>query len=50
MLIKFKSPYEEKEPTAYLKERITLLTNYLIGDVCDSDLVDLELQHCECSG
>ena len=29
LLIKFKAPGEEQEPTAYLQECITSLTNYL---------------------
>jgi hypothetical protein len=31
MLIKFNSPGEQQELTAYLKECITTLTNYLLG-------------------
>jgi len=35
LLIKFKSPGEEQEPTAYLKDCITALTNYLVDEVND---------------
>ena len=39
LLIKFRAPGEEQNPTTYLKECITALTNYLVNDVDDRDLV-----------
>jgi len=39
LLIKSKPPGEEQEPAVYLKERITSLTNYLVDDVRDRNLV-----------
>ena len=47
LLIKFKPPGEEQEPTAYLKECITSLTNYLVDDVRDRDLVGLRIRNTE---
>ena len=41
MLINFKSPGEEQEPTAYLKECITALTNLLVAEVPIRELVGL---------
>jgi hypothetical protein len=39
LIIKFKLPGQEREPTTYLKECITELMNYLVDDVPDRDLV-----------
>jgi len=39
LLIKFNSLVEEQDPTAYLKECITALTNYLVAKVPDTDFV-----------
>jgi hypothetical protein len=47
MLIKFHSPGEEHEPTAYLKECITALANYLVDKVPDRDLVGLRIRNTE---
>ena len=47
LLITFRSPGEEQEQTAYLKERITALTNYLVHDVRDRDLVGLRIRNTE---
>jgi hypothetical protein len=47
LLIKFRSPGEEQEPTAYLKECITALTNYLVKEVNDRDLVGLRIRNPE---
>ena len=47
LLIKFRSPGEEQEPTAYLKECITALTNYLVKEVNDRDLVGLRIRNTE---
>jgi hypothetical protein len=47
MIIKFNSPGEEHEPTAYLKECITALTNYLVDEVADRDLVELKIRNTE---
>jgi len=46
LLIKFNSPGEEQEPTAYLKECITL-TDYLVDEVPDRDLVGLRIRNTE---
>ena len=43
MLTKFNSPGEEQEPTAYLRECITALTNYLFEEVPGRDLVGLRI-------
>ena len=45
LLIKFKSPGEEQESTAYLKECITALTNYLVDEVAERDLVGLRIRN-----
>ena len=45
LFIKFKFPGEEQEPTAYLKECITALTNYLVDELGDSDLVVLRIRN-----
>ena len=47
VLIKFRSPGEEREPTAYLTECITLLTNYLVDVVRDRYLVGLRIWNTE---
>lgn len=47
VLINFKSPVEEQEPTAYLKECITALTNYLVDEVPGRDLVGLRILNTE---
>ena len=46
LLIKFNSPGEELEP-AYLKECITALTDYLVNEVADRDLVGLRSRNTE---
>jgi hypothetical protein len=46
-LIKFNSPGEEQEPTSYLRECITGLTNYLVDQVPDRDMVGLTIRHNE---
>ena len=38
-LIKFKTPCKEEEPTLYIKECITALTNYIVDKVLGKDLV-----------
>jgi len=38
-LIKFKTPGKEEEPTLYIKECITALTNYIVDKVLGKDLV-----------
>jgi hypothetical protein len=45
LLTRFNSPGEEHEPTAYIKECITALTNYLVGEVADRDLVGLRIRN-----
>jgi len=47
LLIKFNSLGEEQEPTAYLKECITAITNYLVDEVPDRDLVGLRIRNTE---
>jgi hypothetical protein len=46
-LIKFISPGEEQEPTSYLQECITRLTNYLVDQVPDRDTVGLTIRNTE---
>ena len=41
MFVKFKSPGEEEESTFYLKEYITALTNCLVDELAERDLVGL---------
>jgi hypothetical protein len=41
LLIKFNSPNEEQEPMSYLKECITALTDWLVREVPDRDMVGL---------
>jgi hypothetical protein len=50
LLIKFNSMGEKQDPTTYLKECITALTNYLVDKVPDRDLVGLNPRHRECAG
>jgi hypothetical protein len=47
MLIKFTSPSEDQEPTAYLKECSTALTNCLVEEVPDRDSVGLRIRNNE---
>jgi len=47
LLIKFNSPGEEQDPTTYLKECITALTNYLVDKVPGRDLVGLRIRITE---
>ena len=47
LLIRFRGPSEEQKPTAYLKECITALTNYLVNDVPGRDLVGLRIRNTE---
>jgi hypothetical protein len=47
LLIKFNSSGEDQEPTAYLKECITALTDYLVDEVADRDLVGLRIRNTE---
>ena len=47
LLIKFNSPGEEQEPTLYLKECITAITDYLVDKVPDRDLVGLRIRNTE---
>ena len=47
LIIKFKLPGEEQEPTVYLKECITALTNYIVDEVPDRDLVGLRIRNTE---
>ena len=44
LLIKFKSPGEEQEPTVFPNKCITALTNYLVEEVNDRDLVGLRIR------
>jgi len=47
LLIKFNSPDEEQEPTLYLKECITAITNYLVDEVPSRELVGLSVRNTE---
>jgi len=47
LLIKFRSPGEEQEPSTYLKECITALTNYLVDEGNNRDLVRLRIRKTE---
>ena len=47
LLIKFKSSGEEEEPTAYLKECITALTNCVVDEVNNRDLAGLKIRNTE---
>jgi len=47
LLITFNSPGEEQEPAVYLKEFITALTDYLVDEVPDRDLVGLRIRNTE---
>ena len=47
LLIKFNSPGEEQEPTLYLKECITAITDHLVDEVPDRDLVGLRIRNTE---
>ena len=47
LLIKFDYPGEEQEPTAYLRECITSLTNYLVSEVSGRNLVGLRIRNTE---
>jgi hypothetical protein len=45
LLIKFNSPGDEQEPTSYLRECITGLTNYLVDQVPDRNMVGLTIRN-----
>ena len=47
LIIKFKLPGQEREPMTYLKECITELTNYLVDDVPDRDLLGVRIRNTE---
>ena len=47
LLIKFRPTGEGHEPTTYLKECITALTNYLFDDVRHRDMVGLRIRNTE---
>jgi hypothetical protein len=47
LLIKFKPPTADQEPTGYLRECITTLTNYLVDEIPDRDLVGLKIRNTE---
>jgi hypothetical protein len=47
LLMKFKPPGEAEEPTKYLEECITSLTNYLVNEVPSRDLVGLRVRNTE---
>jgi len=47
LLIKFRTPGEEQNLTTYLRECITALTDYLVDDVHDRDLVGLRIHNTE---
>ena len=45
LLIKFRTPGEEQNPTTYLRECITALTNYLVNNLPDRELVGLRTRN-----
>jgi hypothetical protein len=47
LLSKFNSPGEEQEPTSYLRECITGLTNYLVDQVPEGNMVGLTIRNTE---
>jgi hypothetical protein len=47
LLIKFNSPSGEQDPTTYLRECINGLTNYLVDEVPNRDLVGLTIRNTE---
>jgi hypothetical protein len=47
LFIKFNFRGEEQDPATYLKEFITVLTNYLVDKVPDRDLVGLRIRNTE---
>ena len=47
LIIKFKLPGQEREPATYLKECITELTNYLVDEVADRNLVGVRIRNTE---
>jgi hypothetical protein len=47
LLVKFNYPGEKQDPTTYLKECITALTNYLVDKVQDRDFVGLSFRNTE---
>jgi len=47
LLIAFRSPGEEQEPTVYLKESIATLTNYLVAGLRDRNLLGIRIRNTE---
>ena len=47
LLIKFNSLGEKQDPTTYLKECLTLLTNHLVDKLPDRDLVGFRIRNTE---
>lgn len=47
MLVEFNSPGEEQEPTAYIKECIIVLTNYLLHEVPGRVSVGFRIRNTE---
>ena len=47
LLIKIEPPGAEQEPTAYLNERITVLSNYHVDEVHDRNFVGLRIRNNE---
>ena len=47
LFIKVRPPGEGQDPITYLKECITVLTDYLVDDVSDRDLVGLRIRNTE---
>jgi hypothetical protein len=47
LLIRFNSPTEQQDPTVYLRECITGLTNYLVDEVPNRDLVGLTIPNTD---
>ena len=47
LMIKFRPPRDGQEQTTYFNECVTALTNYLVDDMRDRDLVGLKIQNTE---
>ena len=47
LLIKFNSPYEEQEPTVYIRKCITALTNHLVYELSGRVLVGPRIRNTD---
>jgi hypothetical protein len=46
-LLKLNVPREDSDPAVYLRECISALTNYLVDEVADKELVGLKIRNTE---